>query len=819
MDAAQQIQKLERPPWIWRPGACLALLGALGALIYLPHLGDYPLADPWEPHYTQVAWEMWQRDTWLRPWYRGIEQWWSKPIGMLWLLRVSLTALVLPTPDLLQGAWAARLPFALCAICGGLLHFDWCRRLYGPRIALLAAVVVMTAPQYVLVGRLVMADMILVVPYAASLGYLAVGLFANPTDASVSPHPRWPFVLFWLLQGLAILAKGFVAPVLAVLVIAAFGVLTFRWQDHASALAAVRDRWLRYALKRGSAMVVALLVAWLLVRWAADWNAEQRFLWQALVAAAVALTTCACFGELPPLFCLWQWLRRIHAGWGLVICLAVAGPWFAFMTWAYGWPYWREFIFYHHLGRALGTIDKPAASCVFYIKQILFGFFPWSALLPGSLMLFARRCRTHGRHTQMRDMFFSLAILVPWTFFSLSQSKFAHYILPVLPFLAIPVAWALSGGEDSSWTGAARRPRWRVPGGDAALFGLVALLVFAVVAEDIVHDFRTLLRLAFYYGDRLGPADYHPSLVLRWLLAPAGIAVATWLVVPRILSWQRLLLGGGAFALAVYIGWFMLPAMNNTYTYAPFVAAYNTLARPGELIAEYNTWHQPSRSVIFGFANRAQHLRGELDSKNFLRHPARKFIITERHQTATLRQIARSVGKQLFVVFTGHPTAVLLSDVPNPDDQAHISENVLTQLPAGTEEVNVRFGQHVVLLGWRMARAPVDRGEAAAITLYWQVDGPVTRDWEIFVHGEDPTGIAKRLRADHIPMGGLYALGQWHVGEIVADTFDMSVPRRYGASHFDVWIGLFSGDERAPAMQSPLVDGRNRARGPRVFVR
>src|SRR5688572_1149207 len=36
----------------------IGCLTALGLFIYLPYLDTYPLWDPWEPHYTQVAWEM-----------------------------------------------------------------------------------------------------------------------------------------------------------------------------------------------------------------------------------------------------------------------------------------------------------------------------------------------------------------------------------------------------------------------------------------------------------------------------------------------------------------------------------------------------------------------------------------------------------------------------------------------------------------------------------------------------------------------------------------------------------------------------------------
>ena len=55
--------------------------------IYLPKM-DYPLWDPWEPHYSQVAMEMTQVDTWLTPTYRHSDRWFSKPVILFWFLKL-----------------------------------------------------------------------------------------------------------------------------------------------------------------------------------------------------------------------------------------------------------------------------------------------------------------------------------------------------------------------------------------------------------------------------------------------------------------------------------------------------------------------------------------------------------------------------------------------------------------------------------------------------------------------------------------------------------------------------------------------------------
>src|SRR4051812_1382491 len=110
--------------WLARRGNVFwsLVLVAVGVLVFLPRLGVYPLWDPWEPHYLQVAWEMQDRGTWLNPWYRGEDNWWSKPILLLWIIRAGIAWLWDPSTNFANHELAARLPFALIAIGGGVLQ-------------------------------------------------------------------------------------------------------------------------------------------------------------------------------------------------------------------------------------------------------------------------------------------------------------------------------------------------------------------------------------------------------------------------------------------------------------------------------------------------------------------------------------------------------------------------------------------------------------------------------------------------------------------------------------------------------------------------
>ncbi len=820
------------------------LIVSLGVIIYLPYLGSFPLWDPWEPHYSQVAWEMAQHHTWLDPYYRGVANWWSKPIFMLWMLRASFAWLWDSVNAFADVALAARLPFALSAIIGGLLQYDWVRRLFGRKVALLAALVLLTAPQYVLIGRQVMADMPFVVAYSASLGYLAVGLFAQ--RRAVPPAAQglalwrgrwtvlWPFVVFWALQAVAMLTKGFLPAALTVLVVAGYGAATFRWRDYAMDLS--RGALLLRLVAAAVLVSVAVLGAREL---GASLPDELRLLCGALLIAAAALLAClGLLHPLPPCGHALRLLQRIHSAWGVGLVLALAAPWFTYMTIQHGWPYWKEFIFYHHLGRAAGSIGKPHGSFEIYVQQIAYGLLPWSGFLVGALWQVAGRASPWRSVSERKNLFVLLAVLLPYLFFTLAGTKFAHYIFPVVPFLAVLIAAALAwmgdeapkepplceggpplGGQVPAYSAAGPR-WWHRDGakGDLVVFAALSLVTFGIFAHDAVLDFRHFLQLFIYYQHRATPEDYQPYIVLQLLLAPAGIAMGLLLVSrfvgPRFLAAT----GASAIALACFLGWSVMPAMGNSFTYEPLYRAYKRLAHDNEPIGQYNDWQQPERSVIFLFQNHAQHLRNDNQAKSFLGRPGRKFIIVDRNRLTDIRKVAAEVGTKLYVVSRDHPYARLLSDVPTHEEQNEVSRHILTHLPGTVTLLNADFGGKIRLLGYELAKARVAPGEDVKVKFYYQAETLIERDWRIFVHGDGPIGQSERLLADHFPVGGLYFTSEWQEGEIVEDVFTLHVPVGYPFDHFQLYTGWYAGERRLNVAGPAITDGNNRVRGPQIEV-
>ena len=136
--------------------------------------------------------------------------------------------------------------------------------------------------------------------------------------------------------------------------------------------------------------------------------------------------------------------REAYPIWGLVAFTAIALPWFAVVWMIHGSKYTeaaRAFTF----GRYFSTIGGHGGTPFFYILVLLITFFPWVIWLPGALWRILRTRRQAAKSTETPSLlllFAAVWIVGGLIFFSLSQTRMAHYIAPLYPAAAILVAQA-----------------------------------------------------------------------------------------------------------------------------------------------------------------------------------------------------------------------------------------------------------------------------------------------------------------------------------------------------------------------------------------
>ncbi|HEY3401296.1 MAG TPA: glycosyltransferase family 39 protein [Geothrix sp.] len=219
-------------------------------------LAVFPMRDLWapdEPDFAQCVKEMRLRGDWLLPYLNG-SPYSEKPILYYWVMKASSVLLDALTGGLgfTQGvaAWALRLPSVIAAVAFLAAFRRWAVRFLEPGIAEPAALVLATMPLWFWQSQFIQIDLFFSALLAWSWlcwlgGYLL--LRGQIGEARPGEHRRWFLkAYFWL--ALAFLAKGPLAPVLSVLVLAAF----LAWQ---------RD----FAVLRRAGIIAGLCITLLLV--------------------------------------------------------------------------------------------------------------------------------------------------------------------------------------------------------------------------------------------------------------------------------------------------------------------------------------------------------------------------------------------------------------------------------------------------------------------------------------------------------------------------------------------------------------------------
>lgn len=158
MDAASRCPPtLRRPPlpraWVRRDAVDWAVIAVVCLGAFLVVLGPQPLWNIDEGMHAAMAKDMLRSGDWITPHLNGTP-FLDKPVLFIWLVAASLGALGLT-------AFAARLPSALLACATVVLTYRLGRSTAGARTGVIAAVVLATSVEFVVMARVVIHDMTL----------------------------------------------------------------------------------------------------------------------------------------------------------------------------------------------------------------------------------------------------------------------------------------------------------------------------------------------------------------------------------------------------------------------------------------------------------------------------------------------------------------------------------------------------------------------------------------------------------------------------------------------------------------------------------
>jgi 4-amino-4-deoxy-L-arabinose transferase-like glycosyltransferase len=221
----------------------------------------------------------------------------------------------------------------------------------------------------------------------------------------------------------------------------------------------------------------------------AFWLAEEKnFLapwFDALMFAAmgVAAITKGPVGILLPVMAVliyeaargrWREGLRLRWGWGLLVLLAVALPWFIAVS-VRNPDFPRYAFWYESVKRFTTGATHRGGGIFYYFPVFLGGFFPWSLFLLLAGWNRIRRWRELRQEAGRPILFLLCWALWVLAFFSISHSKLPTYFLPAIVPLSILMgrAWQDVGADESS-----RAPDW-LTAGFALLLGLGVIVAAA----------------------------------------------------------------------------------------------------------------------------------------------------------------------------------------------------------------------------------------------------------------------------------------------------------------------------------------------------
>jgi 4-amino-4-deoxy-L-arabinose transferase-like glycosyltransferase len=451
--------------------------------VYAPQLGNYSLVDPWETHYGEVAREILTRDDWVSLWWAQDGWFWSKPILDFWLQALSMSLFgVHHVPDgMLAGIalgrspypeWAVRLPMLLLSLFAQVTLYSAVAKLWGRRAALFGSLVLVSVPYYTLIVHQSMTDLPYIATLMGALGLFILGFYSSDEETVrgyrvvlgrrtviLSAHTlvlgfivlfALPQILYLFSRNVGLITSG---PDLGFFLHADRffsgsgggncglpGNAPCAWhhaeipspEPSLSALCWTVLLGVLLFIERGERRKKSLfyLGAWTCVALSAlAKGLPGPVIFLGTVVVSVVITRR--FSES----------LKLELPSALLLLAVIALPWFVQATVRHGSGFLERLFVHDMYKRAFVHVHDTNAgddvSLRYYLWQLGYGLFPATGVVViGTLGALVGRDETRHRNQSLASIL-GIWALVGFGMFSLTLTKFHHYIIPIVPALCL----------------------------------------------------------------------------------------------------------------------------------------------------------------------------------------------------------------------------------------------------------------------------------------------------------------------------------------------------------------------------------------------
>jgi Dolichyl-phosphate-mannose-protein mannosyltransferase len=428
----------------------------------------------------------------------------------------------------------------------------------------------------------------------------------------------------------------------------------------------------------------------------------------------------------------------------------------------------------------------------FAFDQLVYSWFPWSALIPISAIAFFRRDSGSDKASC-----FGHSLTISGVVIGYICCRFYIGFHGVAPcFVAVPVVVGVALAiEDLE----SRDEPFR-------LGALIVLALLVLMVRDFAQNPETLL--TGYGSENLSI----PKDVFKPVIPVALFSIPTCLLILAIGLFGRndvprfsllrtvVLVPVAAICFGGYLSFMCVPRLSvhlsskyATDTYERFRQADEPLGvfGPGRLFAK------------------ATQLETRDDLVKWLSNDERVFALFPPDKLADFdREFRRKNKRHIFVLDAKSDRFVLATSkaLNSEGDENPITPYVRRSLfkPAPKNTLDVNFGDKVTLIGWELENAKGGdefiQGREYTLTTYWRCDASMNKDYKIFVHVDGPGG---RMHGDHMPISDAFSTREWEVGDYIKDVYTNTVPMYQKEGSYRIKIGLYKGSKRLEILGDP----------------
>ncbi len=519
----------------------------IAILLFYWKLGSFGLWDPWEVHYGAVGWGMVERGDWISPWWGSYwtapgktmegEYFFSKPVLLLWMMGMGMQMFGFTE-------FGIRFGIALIAVLGVSSVYLAGSRIWSRKVGVLMALVLATSPLYTMIGRQAQTDMPFVGLMTVALSFFMMGVFGRDRNRKVD---KFGWALF------VVIVLAIVVPQLQTITVG-----QLRWRTEL----AFPERLICYGPTQ-----LGIYLLMIGVFFVTAWRSPNKTRGQLYLYVFYAFVGLATMGKGILGFALpgatiavylvvsreWGLLKRVELFRGVLLAIFVGFPWYGAMFARHGGiggAFYQRFIIHDHFKRlATGVHQIDTGSFEHFIKWLAYGLFPWGSFVPAA---FARALSGEGGSARSDEgrarMFLFVWFAIAFALFTLSSTKFHHYIFPAVPALAMLSALFLADVIDGKVDFDRYWPMY-----------LAAVALFVLIGFDLMSEPQHLKNMFTYKYDRAWRTEewtpgFQAAIRVFFAIGAVGMVL---LAAPRrraIVLAGTIVLGANAFA----FGWWAL---------------------------------------------------------------------------------------------------------------------------------------------------------------------------------------------------------------------------------------------------------------------